>query len=153
LHDDVVNENDTMSPATGEAPPKMIWPGLQYEDARAAIAFLTDVFGFTEALVVSGATEDVVEHSQLMWPEGGGVMLGSKGREGNAYSQHVTGRVGVYVVTDHPDEVHERAIEAGATIFAAPEDTDYGSRSVTVLDPEGNAWTFGTYRGEPAPTS
>ena len=30
-----MNENDTMSPATGEAPPKMIWPGPQYDDARA----------------------------------------------------------------------------------------------------------------------
>jgi len=44
-------------------------------------------------------------------------------------------------------------VVSGATIFAAPEDTDYGSRSVAVLDPEGNAWTFGTYRGEPAPAS
>jgi uncharacterized glyoxalase superfamily protein PhnB len=28
-------------------------------------------------------------------------------------------------------------------------DTDYGSRDFAVRDPEGNRWSFGTYRGEP----
>ncbi len=27
-------------------------------------------------------------------------------------------------------------------------DEDYGSRGYTALDPEGNAWSFGTYRPE-----
>ena len=27
-------------------------------------------------------------------------------------------------------------------------DEDYGSRGFTVKDPEGNIWSFGTYRGE-----
>jgi uncharacterized glyoxalase superfamily protein PhnB len=26
-------------------------------------------------------------------------------------------------------------------------DTDYGSRGFTVRDPEGNTWSFGSYRG------
>ena len=30
-----------------------------------------------------------------------------------------------------------------------PFDTDYGSRDFTVRDPEGNLWSFGTYRGAP----
>ena len=30
-----------------------------------------------------------------------------------------------------------------------PHDTDYGSRDFAVRDPEGNRWSFGTYRGEP----
>jgi hypothetical protein len=29
-----------------------------------------------------------------------------------------------------------------------PHDTDYGSRDFAVRDPEGNRWSFGTYRGE-----
>jgi uncharacterized glyoxalase superfamily protein PhnB len=28
-------------------------------------------------------------------------------------------------------------------------DTDYGSRDFAAQDPEGNRWSFGTYRGEP----
>jgi hypothetical protein len=31
----------------------------------------------------------------------------------------------------------------------APHDTDYGSRDFAARDPEGNRWSFGTYRGEP----
>ena len=27
-------------------------------------------------------------------------------------------------------------------------DADHGSRGFTVVDPEGNAWSFGTYGGE-----
>lgn len=43
----------------------------------------------------------------------------------------------------------ERARKAGAQITAEPHDTDYGSRDFAAQDPEGNRWSFGTYRGEP----
>ena len=42
-----------------------------------------------------------------------------------------------------------RARAAGAEIIAGPHDTDYGSRDFAARDPEGNRWSFGTYRGEP----
>jgi hypothetical protein len=29
------------------------------------------------------------------------------------------------------------------------QDEDYGSRGFTARDPEGNLWSFGTYRGAP----
>ena len=38
---------------------------------------------------------------------------------------------------------------AGAEIIAGPHDTDYGSHDFAAADPEGNRWSFGTYRGEP----
>ena len=38
---------------------------------------------------------------------------------------------------------------AGAQILAGLHETDYGSRDFAVRDPEGNRWSFGTYRGEP----
>jgi hypothetical protein len=44
----------------------------------------------------------------------------------------------------------EGALEAaGAEIIAEPYDTDYGSHDFSAADPEGNRWSFGTYRGEP----
>ena len=57
------------------------------------------------------------------------------------------GTFAVYVVTDNPDALHDRAIAAGATLVRGLNDTDYGSREFSVQDPEGNRWTFGTYRG------
>ena len=83
-------------------------------------------------------------------PEGGGIMLGSAGGDaGGDGGATSAGAFGAYVVTDQPDALYERARKAGAQITAEPHDTDYGSRDFAAQDPEGNRWSFGTYRGEP----
>jgi uncharacterized glyoxalase superfamily protein PhnB len=128
--------------------PKMIWPCLNYRDAHAAMKFLTDAFGFVQTIVVDGGQERPVAHAELRFPEGGGVMLGSASGEGNEFERLPTGACSVYVVTDEPDALFERATRAGATVVRGLEDTDYGSRGFTVRDLEGNLWSFGTYRGE-----
>ena len=60
------------------------------------------------------------------------------------------GTFGAYVVTDNVDAVYQRARAAGAEIITEPHDTDYGSHDFAAADPEGNRWSFGTYRGSPA---
>ncbi|MCW7987565.1 glyoxalase [Streptomyces platensis subsp. clarensis] len=128
-------------------PAPQVWPTLRARDARALIRFLVDAVGFEET-VVHGEGERV-EHAQLSWPEGGGIMLGSvKEAEDDRWPLR-PGTFGGYVVTDRPDELCARARAAGAEIIAEPADTDYGSREFGVRDPEGNLWSFGTYRGEP----
>ncbi len=131
------------------APPKQVWPTITYDDAPAAIRFLVDVCGFEERLVVpgEGGGAGEVAHSQLAWPEGGGVMISSTRTEGD-HAEYNTERVGVYVVTDDPDAVFERVKAAGATIIRDVQDEDYGGRGFSLRDAEGNAWTFGSYRGE-----
>jgi uncharacterized glyoxalase superfamily protein PhnB len=135
-------------PAT---PEPQVWPSLRARDARALIRFLVDAFGFEETVVYGDG--DRVDHAQLSWPPGGGIMLGSV-REGGEDSDGVAipsqpGTFGAYVVTDDVDAVYERAKAAGAEIISAPHDTDYGSHDFAARDPEGNRWSFGTYRGEP----
>ena len=126
-----------------------VWPTFVYNDALAAIAFLEDAFGFSRTIVVANERDDtIVEHAQLRWPEGGGVMLGSSGRPGNPFAARPTGVGSAYVVTAEPDAVHERAIAAGAEIFQPLTDESYGNRSFSVKDPEGNVWSFGSYGGE-----
>ena len=129
-------------------PAPQVWPSLRARDARALIAFLVAAFGFEERVVYGDDT--TVQHAELVWPEGGGVMLGS--RAGDASDADVTapGGSSAYVVTDHPDALHDRAVAAGATITRPLHDTDYGSRDFAARDPEGNLWSFGTYRGHPA---
>lgn len=128
--------------------PSMIWPTLIYDDAPAAIEFLK-ALGFTASIVVPNDEDSsVIEHSQLRWPEGGGVMLSSAGREGNEFSQRPIGCGAVYVVTADPDAAFDRAVAAGATLFQGMEDQDYGGRGGSVVDAEGNLWSFGDYRGE-----
>jgi uncharacterized glyoxalase superfamily protein PhnB len=152
-----MSETTTLpDPSTGPSttpPPPSVWPTLRAHDARALIRFLVDVFGFREVVAWGDQPDgsgDIVVHAQLAWPSGGGVMLGSvrPAQQVDSWPQQ-PGGAGVYVVCDDPDEIHARAAAAGATVLRAPQDTDYGAREFTVRDPEGNLWSFGTYRGEP----
>ena len=136
--------NSTTTPA---APDPQVWPTLRARDARALIRFLTEVFGFEE--VVVHGEGDVVHHAQLAWPPGGGIMLGSARDDGPDGWALRPGTFGAYVVMDDPDALHERVRAAGADVFRPLATTDYGSREFAVRDPEGNLWSFGTYRGEP----
>jgi Uncharacterized protein conserved in bacteria len=121
-----------------------VWPAIAYRDASAAIRFLVEAFGFVERARYGDG--EVVEHAELAWPNGSGaIMLGSV-REGNPFSQSA-GSTSVYVVTDEPDLLFARATAAGAEVVRGLTDQDYGSREFTVRDPEGNLWSFGTYRG------
>lgn len=128
---------------------KTVWPTLVYEDPRAAIRLLVGTFGFEERITVpSEDDESVIVHAQLRWPEGGGVMLSSAHREGNVFSQRPAGSGAVYVVTDDPDALYVRATRAGLAVVHEIQDEDYGGRGFSVRDPEGNLWSFGSYRGE-----
>lgn len=123
-----------------------VWPTLRARDARALIGFLVEAFGFEETVVYGDG--DRVDHAQLDWPAGGGVMLGSTRDDDDAWPLQ-PGTFGAYVVTDDPDALLTRARAAGAEVTAEPHDTDYGSRDVAFRDPEGNRWSFGTYAGAP----
>ena len=72
-------------------------------------------------------------------------MLGSTGEGDDRFNQGA-GRYSLYVVVDDPAAHHARAKDAGATIERELTDQDYGSREFTARDPEGNLWSFGTYR-------
>ena len=134
-----------MTSDISSTPQPQVWPSLRARDARALIRFLTEAFGFEETVVYGDG--DRVDHAQLSWPEGGGIMLGSVKEGQNSATD--PGAFGAYVVTDQPDALYARAKAAGAEITAELYDTDYGSRDFAARDPEGNRWSFGTYRGEP----
>ena len=136
-------------PAT---PEPQVWPTLRAHDARALIKFLVDAFGFEETVVYGDG--DRVDHAQLSWPAGGGVMLGSvRERRGRARPAgcHADPAGHVRRLRGHRRRGRgvQRARAAGAEIIAEPHDTDYGSHDFAARDPEGNRWSFGTYRGEP----
>ena len=128
-------------------PAPQVWPTLRARDGRALIKFLVEAFGFEEIVIYGDG--DRVDHAQLAWPEGGGIMLGSARESADDPWPLRPGTFGAYVVTDHPDELFARASAAGATVVTGLHETDYGSRDFSVTDPEGNRWSFGTYRGAP----
>ena len=134
-----------------ESPPpgQTFYPAMRYADARAAIAWLVDVFGFEE--VVSYPADDgSIAHAELRF-HGGIVMIGSARDDGHpmkppAQVGGLTGGIYVAVPGDEIDAHAARAKAAGATVHTDLHDTDYGSRDYAAFDPEGYLWSFGTYR-------
>ena len=126
----------------------VVWPTTRCKDTRALIDFLVAAFGFEEQLTVPGEGGTGIVHAQIRWPDGGGVMLGDAEGGDDFHLTLPFGPVSIYVVTDEPDALHDRAVAAGATIVRGLRDEEYGSRGFSAADPEGNLWSFGTYAGD-----
>ena len=121
-----------------------VFPGLNYDDARAAIDFLVKAFG-AERHAVHADDDGSIQHAELRF-RNGIVMLGPASGKFPA----TRGKGGsIYVVVDDPDSHHARARDAGAEIIRELGNTDYGSREYGAKDPEGNSWYFGTYQPFP----
>ena len=117
-----------------------ITPYILYEDATAAVDFITTAFGFTERLRMSG-DDGGVNHAELEL-DGGLVMLGQPGGDYRAPKRHGNVSQLIHVYVDDVDAHCARAREAGATILAEPEDQFYGDRRYAAEDPEGHHWHF-----------
>ncbi len=122
-----------------------VYPTYTYRDARAAIDWLQRAFGF-EPLMVHPPEGEEVAHAELAL-EGAVIMLGSEGA-GDPRVHCPSGTGATYIASDDIDGRYERAVAAGAEVIRPLNDTEYGSREFSVRDPEGNVWSFGTYRAE-----
>jgi uncharacterized glyoxalase superfamily protein PhnB len=126
-----------------------IYVTLRYDDARAAIAYLTSTLGFVEQHV-STADDGTVAHAELSFGDGV-IMVGTRSGTPDTFD---TGRAVVYLALDAPEAVdahHDRAVAAGAGVVQELVDQPYGSREYAVRDPEGNIWSIGSYRPQVKP--
>ncbi len=128
-------------------PPPTVWPTVGFVDVDAGVHLLTHGFGFVITAMYR-AGDGTVEHAEARWPDGGGVMFGSRGKPGD---WGALGAQGVYVVAAEPatvDAAWHRITEMPAvTVLQELHDTDYGSHQFDIRDQDGNLWTLGTYRG------
>ena len=127
-----------------------ISPALRYQDAKAAIAWLTRAFGF-EKQAEYEAPDGSIAHAELRL--GPGVLGLSSARPGPPENPWTTVKQGVYVSMKHVDEHHDRAKAAGAEIVMSLRDMDYGSREYGAWDiGRQHLWGFGTYEmSKPSP--
>lgn len=127
-----------------------VFPTVSLADPRAGVAFLQAI-GFTAvALYWSDSEPDMLDHGEFSWPGGGGLMCGSASRQAAGGYERRVGAASVYCVVAEDaqvDATYEKALAAGATALQPPEDQDYGGRSASVRDAEGNQWSFGSYAG------
>jgi PhnB protein len=122
-----------------------VMPYVHYEDAQAALEFLTTAFGFRERFRMDGP-DGRIAHAEVETGDRGVVMLGEPG-EGYRSPKNLDsqGTSSFYVYVDDVDEHHARAKAAGATIVREPEDQFYGDRNYGVVDLEGHEWYFATH--------
>jgi uncharacterized glyoxalase superfamily protein PhnB len=129
-----------------------IFPVFRYQDARAAIDWLIQAFGFQKHAEFA-SPNGTIAHAELRFgPDVIGISSATPPTTANPWSSV---RQGVYIAVDDIDAHYEQARRAGAEIVMPIRDMDYGSREYSARDPEGNLWGFGTYtmgRGEGAPT-
>lgn len=128
-----------------------VWPTFRYRDAKAAIAFLQEALGFDIIAEYTNADDpNRVDHAELSWPKGGGVMLGSVRDDSGVMTKTGVASGSVYLASDNVRELHRRALAAGATEVMGLTEQDYGSLDFAIQDPEGVLWSVGSYRGATA---
>ena len=138
-----------------------IVPMIAYEDAAAAIEWLTEAFGFRER---EGqrytAADGTVTHAELE-RDGAIVMLATPNADYQSPKRHretceAARRWqdnpwvidGLFVTVDDVDSHHAQAVAAGATVIRPLEDSaEAEMRIYTAEDLEGHRWMF----GQPAP--
>jgi uncharacterized glyoxalase superfamily protein PhnB len=129
-----------------------VFPVLRYTDARAAIDWLIQAFGFQKVSEFEGPNGTVAHAEVRFGPSTIGISSATPPVPDNPWS-HV--KQGIYVCTEDIDAHYELAKRNGAEIAVSIRDMDYGSREYSARDTEGNLWSFGTYamgRGEGQPT-
>lgn len=134
------------------------WPRMSSvvycENAREAIAWYEQAFGFERVIVVD-APDGSVEHSELRYGEA--IVMVAEGSAARAVRFGVPGRApkaiggantqALFLYVDDADAHCDQARAAGARVTMEPTDTDYGAdywtdRSYGCVDPDGHLWWF-----------
>jgi uncharacterized glyoxalase superfamily protein PhnB len=116
-------------------PSSTVIPVLIYPDVRAAVAWLTEAFGFAERVQIG---ED---HRSQMSVGDGAVIIGDV--RGDRQPPRPGESTHSVMVRVEDARAHcERARGHGAHIRMEPTDFEYGERQYEAEDPFGHRWTF-----------
>jgi PhnB protein len=128
-----------------------VTPYLAVEDASAAIDFYKRAFGAKERGRMSGP-DDMVMHAELEIGDSL-VMLSDPFPQASTKPPKELGgtSVSVFLYVDDIDALYKRAVDAGATSVAEPDDMFWGDRFGAVQDPFGHTWTIATHIEDVAP--
>ncbi len=115
-------------------PTATVIPVLVYPDVRAAVAWLTDAFGFVERVRVGDN-----HRSQMRVGDDGAVIVADvRGEQQPPQAGRTTHVVKVRVAD--VDAAFERACAHGARVLEEPTEFEYGERECTVEDLAGHRW-------------
>ena len=117
-------------------PSATVIPVLVYPDVRAAVAWLTEAFGFVERVRVG---ED--HRSQMRIGADGAVIVADVRHEQQPPTEGIVTHVIKVRVAD-VDAQLERARSHGARVLMEPTEYEYGERECDVEDLAGHRWQF-----------
>jgi uncharacterized glyoxalase superfamily protein PhnB len=117
-------------------PTATVIPVLVYPDVRAAVTWLTDVFGFVERVRVGEA-----HRSQMQIGLDGAMIVADVRGEQQPPQAHATTHI-IKVRVEDVDAQFERARSCGARVLQEPTEYEYGERESTVEDLAGHRWQF-----------
>ena len=118
------------------APSATVIPVLVYPDVRAAVAWLSEAFGFVERVRIG---ED--HRSQMRIEDDGAVIVADVSDERQPPQAGAVTHV-VKVRVSDVDARCERARAHGARVLQEPIEYEYGERECTVEDLAGHHWQF-----------
>jgi uncharacterized glyoxalase superfamily protein PhnB len=117
-------------------PTATVIPVLVYPDVRAAVAWLSGAFGFSERVRIG---ED--HRSQMQVGDDGALIVADvRGEQQPPQAGRVTHLIKVRVAD--VDAQFERARSYGARVLQEPIEYEYGERECTLEDRAGHRWQF-----------
>ena len=117
-------------------PSATVIPVLVYPDVRAAVAWLTEAFGFAERVQIG---ED--HRSQMRVGADGAVIVADVNAERQPPPVKTMSQL-LKVRVEDVDALFERARAYGAKVLQEPIEYEYGERECTVQDLAGHRWQF-----------
>lgn len=122
-----------------------VFPYLRMRNAAQAIEFYKEVFGATETARLTDPSGRI-GHAQLTLG-GTTLMLSDEHPEWGIYGPEKWGGTGslLHLHVQGLDDLHQRALAAGAKETMAPKDQFYGERASKFVDPFGHEWMLGQH--------
>ena len=125
---------------------QQVTPYLLYEDAEAAIEFVSGAFGFHEVDRAIGAAGGL--HAELEVVPGGGRVYVGQPPSGFQNPAQIGRTSLVHILVDDVDAHRARAKAAGAQIIEELNDLPFGHRRYGCADPQGHQWYFAQVLGD-----
>jgi uncharacterized glyoxalase superfamily protein PhnB len=125
-------------------PPPTVVPVLSYPDVRAAVAWLSEAFGFVERTRIGES-----HRAQMSIGADGAVIVAERKGDGPALDDAGTHLVRVRVADLGAQ--FERTQACGAQVLEPPTEREYGERDFTVTDLAGHRWQFAETLRDVAP--
>jgi uncharacterized glyoxalase superfamily protein PhnB len=125
-------------------PRSTVVPVLIYPDVRAAVAWLTEAFGFAERVRIG-------ENHRAQMRFGNGAVIVADVRHDRLPPRPGESTHSVLVRVDDARAHCEHARAHGAQILMEPTDFEYGERQYHAEDLAGHQWTFSETLADTAP--